>query len=473
MSLFEQQKNSLTVENQQLTHKLRKEVEKLDETMEKLIECQQNYETLNKNHETLKSVCSLMEMQLVELEEMYNTQLDQNKEKSVSIDKLYEDIRERDEKLLKLQQEMSDEKTQNKSMKQKSSEMSSEMERLTSALTECRQNMNDLQKELLEKADYLMKSEELIEVQKEEIQSLQRVNHNFDREIVIIKEEHSKLLTELYLSKENYQKLHFEYSSLNENYNDLRKELEQLDGTMSELNKYHTQREIKSEATQAQYKKLIDYLQKRVDELAQKNKKTWAEVLFGANTTSKKENIPPSVNQTPKGPEIVKSNSCQKSQSVKTTKSNTINDRSSKKTDKSTTKSTVNYSNSSKESKEVSKNKSKVSTPESQSSGTHLFERSSHTNSIDATETCLVCKKHFVKDTVYQCKKCNACVHQYCRGSNLKCSSAPETSDSSSNDDKLSLPDIPQQPSYVNDVVKVNVYSIFGGFFQRLFHCTV
>ncbi|XP_031624942.1 uncharacterized protein LOC116341786 [Contarinia nasturtii] len=450
MSLFEQQKNTLMAENQHLTQKLRKEMEKLENTMEKLVECEQNYEALNKNNETLKSVCSLMEMQLVELEEMYNTQLDQNKEKSVSIDKLWDDIRERDAKLLKLQQDMTEEKTQNSSMKQKSSEMTTEVARLTNTLTECQQNVDTLQQDLLEKADYLMKSEELIEVQKEEIQSLQRVNHNLDREIIIVKEENSKLLTELYISKENYQKLHFDYSSLNENYTDLRMELEQLNGTMSELNKYQTQREIKSEATQAQYKKLIDYLQKRVDELTQKKKKTLAEVLFGASNSSKKENIPPIVSHAQKDVEVDKSNACHKSHSIKTTKSNTINDRASKKKDKNPIKSTVNSSNSS---KEVAKIKTKISSPENMNSGTHLFERTSYSNTVDMSEACLVCKKHFVSDTVYQCKKCNASVHQYCRGSNMKCNSQPEVSDGPSNDDDISLLDVPQKPRYMNDVI--------------------
>lgn len=418
MSLYEQQKNALAVENQKLIQKLRKESEELEDTMERLSECQQSFETLNKNHDLLKNVCSLMETQLTELEEMYNAQLLQNKDKSISIDKLWEDIRERDAKLLALQREISDEKLQKMNFMQKSSEISNEFEELTNTLAKCRQSMCHMQENLMKKAEQLMESEELIEVQKEEIQSLQRINHTLDREIIVVKEENSKLLTELYVSKENYHKLQLDHSSMHENYVDLKKELEQLNETIYDINKYHTQREIKSEATHAQYKKLIDYLQKRVDELTQKKKKTLAEVLFGSNhsnSSSKKENIPPTPNQKELEVDRLRRIHAQKTM----TKSN---EHSSKKTVENARNSSMKCSNNSKVSaKETSSNTMTTTMATGQNSDAHQFEKESYSNGTKMTEVCVVCKKCFVSDTIFQCKKCNACVHQYCRGSSLKC----------------------------------------------------
>lgn len=451
MSMFEQQRNALTLENKQLTQKLRKSNEDLEDALENLSKCEQNYETLTANHEMLKSVCSLMETQLTELEEMYNTQLEQNKEKSASIDKLWDDIRDRDAKLLKLQQEFRDEKSQKISINQRSTEMSSELTKLADELDECKQNLSALQQDLSEKVDNLMKAEELIEVQKEEIQSLTRLKQSMDREIRIMKEEHSKQLTELYMSKENYQKLHYEYNLLHENHNDLRKELEQLNGTMSELNKYHIQREIKSEATQSQYKKLIDYLQKRVDELSQKKKKTLAEVLFGSNSgnsSTKKENIPPTPSQVQKDHDTERVRASQRSFSSKANKSGS--DNSTKKSEEKQHKSSQR-----KQSNRVkdTPSKDKETSVSASNSDTHRFERSSYSNGTDMPEDCVVCKRRFVCDTVYQCKKCNACVHQYCRGSDLKCS-ASKSSETSSNSDASSLGAQPK-PEYAGDVVLI------------------
>lgn len=401
ISLFEQQKNALTIENQEITQQLRKQSEKLDETMEKLIECQQSFETMSKNYEVLKSVCSLMETQLTELEEMYNTQLEQNKEKTISIDKLWEDIHDRDAKLLKLQQEITDEKTQKVNTQQKSSELLNEVDELRNTLDECQQKIDILQQEFSDKAECLMKCEELVELQKEEVQNLQRINRSLDREIIIVKEENSKLLTDLYISKENFEKLKFDYSSMLTSYNDLKKELEQLNGTVNELNKYHLQREIKSEATQAQYKKLIDYLQKRVDELSQKKKKTFAEVLFGSNSgnnSSKKENIPPIVCLAQK-----EQLAGQKSHRAKISKAKSFNDHPTKKNEEKTTKLPEKYSNNPKEDQIIAENDSPSC---SDSSETHNFERSSYYSGLDMSERCVVCKKCFVSDTIYKCKKC-------------------------------------------------------------------
>lgn len=405
MRLFEQQKDALTLKNQELIQQLRKENEDLEEAKEKQIEYQKSYEALGKNYDMLKKVCSLMETQLNELEEMYNMQLEQNKAKSAAVDKLWADVRDRDGKLLILQRELRDEKAQKVNIDQKSLEINNELCKVQESLSDCNEKLNKMHQKLLTKTENLLEAEELIEVQKEEIQNLQRVNQTIDRELIIMKEENSKIRTEWAVLYECNDKLNLELKTLQENYADAQKEIEQLNSTISELHKYQKERELKSDATQSQYKKLIDYLQKHVDELTQKKKKTLAKVLFGSsNNSSKKENIPPLLDEL-KRDKIRKSTKATKStkDSISTTKSD------EKIQTNLNQKSNINDSTV----------KSKINSAENMEM--HRFERISQSNGSNAAETCLVCKKHFLSDSVYQCQKCMACVHQYCRGGNTKC----------------------------------------------------
>lgn len=439
MRLFEQQKNALALKNQELIQQLRKECEELDAAIAKQDEYQQSYETISKNHEMLKKVCSLMETQLNELEGMYNAQLEQSKTKSITIDKLWEDIRERDGKLLVLQQELRDEKLQKVTIDQKSTDTSNELRKVNESLADCRKQMVNLDQELTAKTEYLMKAEEMIEIQKEEIQNVQRINKTLEHELYIMKEDSSKVRTEWCTQLEENKKIELKYKMLNERYFDMEKEIEHLAGTITELQQYHVQREVKSEATQAQYKKLIDYLQKRVDELSQKKKKTLAGVLFGSNSSSssKKENIPPALGvlQEELKREKVRS-SHMKPQTVKTSKSfNKPN-------------STVKPTPEREERPSIVETQTKLKSTASTSldnSDLHRFERTSHMHGSDMPAQCIVCKKHFLSDSVYQCQKCKASVHQYCRGSNMKCSVGM----SSSEDDKsIDTPDSVASSTY-------------------------
>lgn len=427
MRLFEQQKNALALKNQELTQQLRKESEELDAAVEKQDEYQQNYETISKNYEMLKKVCSLMETQLNELEVMYNAQLEQNKTKSVTIDKLWEDIRERDGKLLELEQELRDEKLQKVNIDQKLTDTSNELCKVNESIADFREQLANLDEELTAKTEYLLKAEEMIEIQKEEIQNVQRINKTLEHELYIMKEDSSKVRTEWCTQLEENKKIELKYKTLQERYFDMEKEIEQLAGTITELQQYHVQREIKSEATQAQYKKLIDYLQKRVDELSQKKKKTLAGVLFGSNSGStKKENIPPALGvlQEDLKREKVRSSQMQP-KTVKTSKSF------------NKSYSTVKSSTERDERPSIAESQTKYAsvTPAASSSmdnsDLHRFERTSHMHGSDMPAQCLVCKKHFLSDSVYQCQKCKACVHQYCRGSNMKCSVGMSSSEDS------------------------------------------
>lgn len=455
LRLLEQQKTTLTSDNKQLTHKMRRIEEELESTTEKQNTVQQDHDTLTKNCDLLKNVCALMETQLTELEEMYNAQLEQSKEKTTTIDKLWDDIRERDGKLLKIQQELREEKVQRQSGDNKSTEMTNEMSNLTGSLAECHKRMTETHHELMDKTEKLMKVEELLEVQKVELQNYQRINKAFDREVMIIKEENTKLLTDLYVSKESNNKQNHEYALLHDIYTDLKKELDELNITMAQLMNDNKTREIKSKATEAQYEKLIQYLQTRVEELSQKKKKTLAEVFFGANPSNgatKKENIPP----TPKDLQS----------ELKRDRSRSSRTQSASKLSKShSTKSTV-----AKLDEKIQRTASKVSAklsnvtkskPDAEATQleAHQFEKTSWSNDSDMCSQCQVCKKYFTDDTIYQCKKCKMGVHQYCRGGNTpKCTVGKLVDGSDTNSVDTAIAGSPQamkydKPEYSGDVV--------------------
>lgn len=435
LRLLEQQKNTLTVDNKQLTHKMRRIEEELNTIKEKYDNVQQDHDTLTKNCQTLKNLCTLMETQLNEMEELYNNQIAQNNEKTATIDELWKDIRKRDAKLLEIQQELREEKVHRQGGDHKSTELSSELSKLTDSLAECHKRMTETHQELMDKTDKLMKAEEVLEVQKEDLQNYQRISKAFDHEMLLIKEENSKLLTDVYMSKETNQKINNEFAMLHDNYNDLKQELHALAGTLSETKACSSHRQLKADATVAQLNKLIDHLQKRNTELEQKNKKkTLAEVFFGAssgNGATKKENIPPTGKDNQSEVKRERSRSRRGQSSSKLTKSQSTKNAVAKideKIQRSASKISAKLANAAKPKPDV----------EAVSMETHQFEKTSWSNDADMCAQCQVCKKYFSNDTIYQCKKCKMGVHQYCRGGQTPKCTVGKLNDDASSVDTLS-----------------------------------
>lgn len=413
LKLYLQQKDSLSIENRHLSVELRREEEELRETSENQKSCEQKLASITKNYEMLKKACAIMETQLNELETMYNAEIKQNKENCIKIDELWESVRSGNGNVSTLQQELSEERTLKRVAENKIAELKSEVERITANLKEMHHKVGDLEVRLVDRNAKLLQAEETIEVQREEISHLQGINNSLEREIVILKEENAKILTDLFISKETNNKLVSESNTLKEQFGDLKKELEQLNGTLSELNKYYIQREIKSEATQSQYKKLIEYLQKRVDELSQKKKKSLAEVLFGSsNSTSKKENVPPADSS-----EVKK---LQETLRRERTRSNQLKEQVLKaKTELRNEQ--INTTAQLEKEKETKASKERDSDDQVKSS--HYFELTLQSTD-QSPPACVVCNIRLLSgNSFWQCQRCTTSVHRKCRGKvNMVCS---------------------------------------------------
>lgn len=410
MRLFEQQTKSLAQENKQLLDRLRKKDETLEDTMDRQSECENRYKKASEYVEKLKNLSAVLDMQLNELEAKYHAEVQKNEKNYAEIKKLLDQIRDRDAKVQKLEHELYGEKAQASTVDEKLTALQQEHERMRADLNACHRRYNELQAEFTASTECLMSAEETVDVQREEIQNLQRIKHSMERELVILKEENSKILTELYMAKETIGKQTFEHNALKESMNDLKQELEQLSGTMSEMHNYYKSREIKSEVTLGQQRKLIDYLQKRVDELAPKKKKTLVEAFFGSsNSQSKKENIPPAADDTKR--DRTRAINQAKAQTLKTQISTPV-------------AGSVRRIESLPAAPAPTPSAPPAAASDAEpSEQLHHFEMTLDDH-LPTPRMCHVCSIRLVpSQSFWQCKKCKLSVHKKCRGTacNMKC----------------------------------------------------
>lgn len=237
---------------------------------------------------------------------MWNGEVKRNKENHVKFDELWSKLRSKEEDISKLKKELAQEKNLKQSSESKGCQLQNEADEMKEELQGVQKVMQDLQTKLGDKTDILFKTQELIEITNSDINHLMQMKGSYEKELIILKEENSKVLTDLYHTKEEVKQLSNELKDARTDIHELGMEKDHLEGFLAELRTHSRERDIKSEATLAQHKKLIDYLTVRNEELAQqKKKKTLADVLFGTNntpapptpkstfSTMKKENIPP------------------------------------------------------------------------------------------------------------------------------------------------------------------------------------
>lgn len=402
--LSDQQKNSLAAENKEFNMKLQRANNQLQDAVEERDEFESRLSAKTKEYEGLKALCIVLETQLNELESMYKSESSQNKSSTEKIKKLNEEIRKQESKIKELLNELGNERTQTSSVETKSSDLSSQLESVKKELADCQHKCNETYRDLMAKSDALMKAEEMIEVQREEIQNLHRIKMSKESEMVVLKEENSRIITDLYACKELSNQMQYEYENLKERFIHDKKELDnevcRLNDTIAEMKKYQNQREVKFKETQSQYDKLIDHLQQCVKDLKQKKKKTLVEVLFGhhGNSQHDRENIPPE--------DLGKRKPIVGSQSFSHSKASKVADAVHK--DPELEKAVLD------ELKDILKERPGPSL--------HRFEMTLEKD-LEEKSTCVVCTYNILPNkSFYQCKKCKLPVHVKCRGAvNMHC----------------------------------------------------
>lgn len=313
LRILELKVSKLTDEKEILQRRLNEEKSSHVNDQELLNELQNEYDQKNKNYEALKEAVVATEAQLNAFEEMWSSEVQHNKKNTEKIDDLWSKVRTRDEEISKLRKELSREKSFKINAESKGCQLQNELDELKEEMQNMQKSMENLQNQLVKKQEVLYQAQENIEITSSDLQHLQKLKSNYESEILILKEESTRILTDLYRSKEEAKRLSMELKDAQIDISELQQEKEHLNSLLSELRSHSKERDIRMEATDAQQKKLIAYLHQRVDELQNKKKRTIADVLFGSNTSNttnhppqtpksaRKENIPP---PTPKSENV-------------------------------------------------------------------------------------------------------------------------------------------------------------------------
>uniref|UniRef100_A0A182Q6M2 non-specific serine/threonine protein kinase n=1 Tax=Anopheles farauti TaxID=69004 RepID=A0A182Q6M2_9DIPT len=291
----------LTGENGRLAKELREAQDELADANESSEELEQRLATVTKNFNMLKGACTITETQLTELEQLLEKESKRNKECGEQMEALRKRLAEKDTDIERFRQELVQERSCKTLSESKTNHLLAEYEDLRRKFEELQRQMVDQQQELIEKTSHLFEVQERIELLNHDAGNLQKVVANYEQEHYVLKEENARLLTDLFLAKEHIAQRGNELREQANTVEQLTAELEHVKRVLQEQKTFYTERDIKSEATLAQHKKLIDYLQAKVEECCNvhRKKKTLAGLIFGTSSASssneRKENVAPNV----------------------------------------------------------------------------------------------------------------------------------------------------------------------------------
>lgn len=416
LNTIERRNDELVMDNKRLTQAKADAVAVMNQARDTMADLTDQLHGVQQNYAMLKEACTIMEDQLTELEQMYKKEMQHNRDACEKNDHLWSSVREKDETIHGLRHELNAMCSLKIDAETKCAQLQSDLQQITENCDEMQRQAIDQQQRLIDKTSALYAVQEKVEVQASDIANLQRINENFERELTILKEENARILTDLFLAKEDANTLTMELRDSRKEVVELKRDIDQLNSTMAEQKTYFVQRDIKSEATVQQYKKLISYLQQRVEELSQKKKKTFG--LFGSNSTPKKENIPPVVAAA--NVEVLK----KMEEDLRRERARCVQLTEQLLKTKTELRTTTSGDNTASEplTENVQELKAaettlRKSTLKRRSYQTHRFEMT--LDNKDATThfvLCAVCQKQvMINHSYWKCKECSAAVHRRCR----------------------------------------------------------
>ncbi|KFB43925.1 AGAP006932-PA-like protein [Anopheles sinensis] len=288
----------LSSENGRLGRELHEALDELAEAKEASDDLEQRLAGVTKNFNLLKGACNITEAQLSEMEILLEKESKRNKECAEQMEALRKRLIEKDNEVERVRQELYEERSGKTLSESRSNHLLGEYEELRKKFEELQQQMVDQQRELIEKTSHLFEVQERIELLNHDAENLQKVVANYEQNHFILKEENARILTDLFLAKEHITRQQNEIKEHKNHTEQAMAELEHVKLVLQEQKTFYTERDIKSEATLAQHKKLIDYLQAKVEECNahSKKKKTLAGLIFGtSSSTERKENVPPNI----------------------------------------------------------------------------------------------------------------------------------------------------------------------------------
>ncbi|XP_030385386.1 citron Rho-interacting kinase [Scaptodrosophila lebanonensis] len=288
----QQRCDGLQLEQKRLQRELQEERERSATAGDSKSALQSELKQLKENFERLKYACSLTDDQLTEVEAMLETEQQRNKTQQTQLDACHAKLRERNDQLAQLRKDFAEQESGRRVAEQRKQVLTVELEELKLNIQELQKKLIAQQGQLVEQTNALFGVQESAELLGGQNANYQAQNTELERELFSLKEENARILSDLFHRKEELNGVQAELKEQLSNIADLHDEIDELQEMLTEKEQFYVQRDIKAEATLAQHKKLIDYLQLKVEDLSAKKKKTLADKIFGSSSSTK-ENISP------------------------------------------------------------------------------------------------------------------------------------------------------------------------------------
>lgn len=257
----QQRCDGLGLEQKRLQRELQEERDRNASANEGTQALQAEVKQLTENFQRLKYACSITDNQLTEVETMLETEQQRNKTQQSQLDACHVKLRERNDQLTDVRKELSVQEAGKRMAEQGAQILSSEVEELKENLKQLQKKLIFQQGQLVEQTNALFGAQERAEKLDAQSGNYQAQNVEYERELLNLKEENARILSDLFHNKEEVLHLQEEINNLQCVQTGLHGEIDELQNTLTEKEQYYMQRDIKSMATLAQHKKLIDYLQ--------------------------------------------------------------------------------------------------------------------------------------------------------------------------------------------------------------------
>lgn len=253
--------DGLGLEQKRLQRELQEERDRNAAANEGTLALQAEVKQLTENFQRLKYACSITDNQLTEVETMLETEQQRNKTQQSQLDACHVKLRERNDQLTELRKELSVQEAGKRMAEQRAQILSAEVEELKENLKQLQMKLISQQGQLVEQTNALFGAQERAEQLDTQSGNYQAQNAEYERELLSLKEENARILSDLFHNKEEVRHLQEEIENLQSVQTGLHAEIDELQNTLTEKEQFYMQRDIKSMATLAQHKKLIDYLQ--------------------------------------------------------------------------------------------------------------------------------------------------------------------------------------------------------------------
>ncbi|KAH8370889.1 hypothetical protein KR093_005465 [Drosophila rubida] len=425
--------DGLGLEQKRLQRELQEERERSVVAGEGNQALQAEIKQLTDNFQRLKYACSITDNQLTEVEAMLETEQQRNKQQQTQLEACHVKLRERNEQLTEVRKELTVQESGKRLAEQRAQVLGVELEELKQNLQQLQKKLIAQQGQLVEQTNALFGAQERTDQLETQSANCQTQNTEYERELFQLKEENARILSDLFHSKDEVCHLQQELQQLQEAQTGLNTEIDELQNTLQEKEQYFVQRDIKAMATLAQHKKLIDYLQLKVEDLSAKKKKTLADKIFGSSSNAK-ENISPNdvessilyralkeeLRREQKHSKLLQEQLDQLNGTAvlrSPTKSmGHIEDKKSRPASIAVVpRSPLKEQTPLKRATSQVEVKSKPKSPQKQSSQHHRFELALQESKLDKLG-CLACEQLIIVGSPYwRCKECKAVAHRKCR----------------------------------------------------------